>query len=277
MTTTDSETGGDSVDHADEEARKPSTTTIATVERAADLLLHMATAPGPDFGITELAEAMGVSKTAVHRMLATLRESGMIQLDPRTRRYGLGVAALRLGLAYLDRVDVRTMGRPAMEELSERTGETALLSVMLGGHERICVDQVTPDREVIMSVTMGEPHPLHAGASGQAFLAYLGPEARAAYLAAPRLQGLTTSTVIDPVELGKRLDEVRERGWAFSDGERRAGAASVAAPVLSHEGYPIAVVAVCGPRERLIASRDACVEPLLAASRELSRRFGWRG
>lgn len=253
------------------------TTTIATVERAADLLRHMADGVGPDFGITELAEDLGVSKTAVHRLLATLRRSGMVHLDPRTRRYALGVSALRLGLAYLDRVDVRQMGRPAMEHLSERTGETATLSVMLGGHERITVDQVTPDREVILAVTLGEPYPLHAGSSGLAFLAFLSPEARAAYLSAPRLQSLTASTVTDPVELARMLDEIRERGWAESDGARRVGAASVAAPVLSHEGYPIATVSVCGPRDRFLANVDECREALLVASRELSLRFGWRG
>ncbi|MFC6152349.1 IclR family transcriptional regulator [Nocardioides yefusunii] len=257
------------------DAAKAGTTTIATVERAADLLLHMASAVGPDFGITELAEELGVSKTAVHRLLATLRNSGMVTLEPRTRRYSLGVSALRLGLSYLDRVDVRRMGRPAIEDLADRTGETATLSVMLGGHERICVDQVLPDREVILSVRMGEPFPLHAGSAGMAFLAFLPAEARAAYLASPRLASLTANTVTDPARLAEIIDEVRERGWSESNGTRRVGAASIAAPVLSHEGFPIAAVGLCGPAERFLEHREECVAELLVASRELSRRFGW--
>lgn len=260
-----------------EDSVKAGTTTIATVERAADLLLHMAAQPGPDFGITELADELAVSKTAVHRLLATLRNSGMVTLNPRTRRYSLGVSALRLGLSYLGRVDVRTMGRPAMERLSERTGETATLSVMLGGHERICVDQVLPEREVILSVTMGEPFPLHAGSAGMAFLAFLPAAARAEYLASPRLASLTAHTVTAPEQLARVIDEVRERGWSESNGTRRVGAASIAAPVLSHEGFPIAAVGVCGPAERFMEHRDECVRELLLASRDLSRRFGWNG
>lgn len=256
---------------------RSSAATIATVERAADMLLHMAATRGPDFGITELAEDLEMSKAAVHRVLATLRVKGLVDLDPRTRRYALGVGTLRLGLAYLDRIDVRRMGRPAMERLSERTGETTTLSVLLGGQERIYVDQVTPDREVILSVTMGEPYPLHAGASGRVFLAHMNTEAVDTYFRESPLSRLTENTLTDQAELRALVQQVREQGWAVSDGERKGGAAAVAAPVLSHDGFPVAVVSVCGPRERLLDNLDHCREELLDTSRELSRRFGWQG
>ncbi|PVG80791.1 IclR family transcriptional regulator [Nocardioides gansuensis] len=249
--------------------------TIATVERAVDVLLHIAERPGPDFGITELADDLSMSKAAVHRVMASLKSRGLVEVDERSRRYSLGVGALRLGLAYLDRIDVRRMGRPALERLSERTGETATLSVLLGEHERIYVDQVTPDREVIMSVTMGEPYPLHAGASGRAFLAFLPEETRETYLAARGLRALTDRTVVDVAELREVLDRVRSDGWAMSSGERKAGAASVAAPVLSHDGFPVAVVSVCGPEERFAAHVDECREELLKTVRNLSLQFGW--
>lgn len=249
--------------------------TIATVERAVEILLHIADSPGPDFGITELADELSMSKAAVHRVLASLKGRGLIQLDERTRRYSLGVAALRLGLAYLDRIDVRRMGRPALEQLSERTGETATLSVLLGEHQRIYVDQVTPDREVIMSVTMGEPYPLHAGASGRSFLAFLPQETRETYLTGGELRALTERTVVDVDELRKVLEQVRTRGWAMSSGERKVGAAAVAAPVLSHDGFPVAVVSICGPQERFLDHIDDCREELLATARTLSKQLGW--
>lgn len=249
--------------------------TIATVERAVDLLLHIAASPGPDFGITELAEDLSMSKAAVHRVLASLKGRGLIEVDERTRRYSLGVGALRLGLAYLDRIDVRRMGRPALEELSRRTNETATLSVLLGGHERIYVDQVTPEREVIMSVTMGEPYPLHAGASGRAFLAFLAEDARERYMSDGSLQALTDETLTDREALSAVLDEVRSKGWALSTGERKAGASSVAAPVLSHDGFPVAVVSVCGPKERLLEHVDECREALVDTAKAMSRQFGW--
>ena len=248
--------------------------TIATVERAADVLLHFAAVPGPDLGVTEIAESLGLSKAAVHRILASLRSRRLIELDERTRRYSLGVAAMRLGLAYLDRIDVRRLAHPELVALSEQTHETATLSIRTG-RTRIYVDQVTPNREVIMSIALGEPYPLHAGGSSKAFLAFLTPEQIEEYVSAAPLEQLTPATVVDVAALRSELKLVRERGWASSLGERKLGAASVAAPVLDAAGKPTAVVSVSGPADRFMAEFDACRDALLAATGRLSARLGF--
>ncbi|KAA1420510.1 IclR family transcriptional regulator [Mumia zhuanghuii] len=251
--------------------------TIATVERAADILLLFADTPGPDLGVTEIADALDLSKAAVHRVLASLRSRGLVDLDERSRRYSLGVAAMRLGLTYLDRIDVRRVGRPFLEDLSARTDETATLSVLLGDHSRIYVDQVTPDREVIMTVTIGEPYPLYAGASSRAFLAFLPDAEIEEYLEDTPLDAVTSSTVVDADALRQDLEVVRRQGWAHSHGERLDGAASVAAPVRGSDGRPVAVLSVCGPAERFEREVEACRSALLETAGVLSRRFGWAG
>ena len=100
------------------------------------------------------------------------------------------------------------------------------------------VDQVVPDREVRMEVAVGHPYPLHAGASSKAFLAYLEPEEIDAYIARSGLAAMTDKTVTDERSLRKELAEIRRQGYSISFGERQAGAASAAAPVLDHEGKP---------------------------------------
>lgn len=248
--------------------------TIATVERAADVLLHFAATSRPNLGITEIAEELGLSKAAVHRILASLRSRGLIDLDEQTRRYSLGVAAMRLGLAYLDRIDVRRIAQPFLAELSERTNETATLSIRINFH-RIYVDQVTPNREVIMSVSLGTPYPLHAGASSRAFMAYLTEEELNRYLETTPLESLTPGTITDAEALRADLAEVRARGYAHSIAERMNGAASLAAPVFGHDERPIAVISVCGPVERFLAEYDVCLEALLDVSRRFSQKCGW--
>lgn len=251
--------------------------TIATVERAADILLHFTATSRPDLGVTEIAEELGLSKAAVHRVLASLRGRGLIHLDEGSRRYSLGVAAMKLGLSYLDRLDVRQAARPLLERLARRTRETATLSVLSGPHSRIYVDQVTPDRAIIMAVSLGVPQPLHAGAASRAFLAFLPPERLEEYLAQVPLSSLTPETITDPPALRADLRKVREQGWAHSVAERKNGAASVAAPVFGHDGVPTAVVSVCGPLERFSDVFDSCREALLETTRELSTRLGWAG
>ena len=249
--------------------------TVAAVERAADVLMHFSATPRADLGVTEIAEDLGLSKAAVHRVLASLRSRGLVELDARTHRYSLGVSVMRLGMSYLDRIDVRRIARPFLQELTERTQETATLSITVGADSRVYVDQVTPEREVIMSVTLGKPYPLHAGASSRALLAFLPEEQIQAYIDSAPLNSMTASTIIDPVALRRDLDEVRATGWARSTAERMTGAASVAAPVLDHDGNAVAVISVCGPAERFAGEVQGCRDALLHATTGLSRQFGY--
>jgi IclR family transcriptional regulator, acetate operon repressor len=247
--------------------------TIATVERAADVLVYFSEADQPTFGVTEIADALGLSKAAVHRILASLRTRGLVEIDELTRRYFLGVGAMKLGLAYLDRIDLRRIAHPELVALSERTAETATLSVR-SGWTRFYVDQVTPRREVIMSVRLGTPYPLHAGGSSKAFLAFLNDDEIDAYLAQPELERLTPDTVTDRNKLRREITQIRRRKYAQSYAERQAGAASVAAPVLDHRGRPQGVVSVCGPVERFRGEAEASVDALLDVTQRLSARLG---
>jgi IclR family transcriptional regulator, acetate operon repressor len=250
--------------------------TITGVERALDVLSLFAGEGIRTLGVTEIAETLGISKAVVHRILSSFRVKGYIEYDEDTRRYRLGSKILTLGLSYLDRIDVQEEAREALRELSRRTGETATLSVRAGWN-RVYVDQVTPPRDIKMVVQLGSAFPLHAGASSKALLAFLPEELQEAYLERGDLEPLTDLTVVDERALRADLAEIRARGYAISLGERQAGAGSVAAPIVAHDGAVVAVVSVCGPVERFREEIDECAEALLEVTGELSRRLGYRG
>jgi IclR family transcriptional regulator, acetate operon repressor len=250
--------------------------TITTVERATDVLLLFTRKLQPTLGITEIANELGLSKAVVYRLVTTLAAQGFIQVDHESRRYGLGPAVLSLGLAYLERIDIRRFALPVMRELSTATNETCTLSIR-SGWTRVYVDQVTPPREVKMSVQLGQPFPLHAGSSSKAFLAFLGEQEQEEYLAKAALDRLTEATIVDAKALRAELSVIRKRGFARSFGERQAGAASVAAPARDHNGEPIATISVCGPIERFRDHTETAAELLLAATADLSRKLGYTG
>lgn len=258
----------------DRATRTGSPRSVVTVERAADVLLHFAQVEGQTLGVSEIATELAMPKAAVHRILSSLVSRGLVQLDPAVRRYALGPMAMTLGLSYLERLDIRRLAVPELHRLSAETNETATLSVRTGD-TRVYVDQVTPRREVIMSVSVGIPFPLHAGASSKAFLAFLPPQQITAYLKT-RLARLTPNTITSHTALRRDLQEIRDRGWARSRAERQPGAASAAAPVFDHLGLPIAVISVCGPAERFETEIDPCAAQLLNVTRSLSARMGHR-
>jgi IclR family transcriptional regulator, acetate operon repressor len=244
----------------------------ATVERAADVLLLFAQS-STQLGVTEIATKLELSKAAVHRILGSLRNKGIVELDPATRRYALGPIVMSLGVSYINQLNIRSMAAAELAALSRATNETATLSVR-SGRKRVYVDQVTPNRDVLMSVQMGVPYPLHAGASSKAILAFL-PEPEIAELLRLPLERLTPLTITDPATLRRELSAIRERGWASSGGERQTWAASEAAPVLGASGYPVAAISICGPAERVTSRASEHAELLLAATSRVSARMGY--
>ncbi|MCF2533854.1 IclR family transcriptional regulator [Yinghuangia soli] len=247
---------------------------IAAVERAIDVLLLFGSSSRASLGVTEISAELGLSKAAVHRILTSLRGRELIVLDPETRRYALGPAAVGLGNAYLAKNDVRSLAAPELAWLCGQAEETATLSIR-NGDTRIYLDQVVPAREVRMEVAVGVAYPLHAGGSSKAFLAFLAESEIDAYLDRNALDPMTDRTLTDAGKLRRELAAIRKRGYATSVGERQSGAASVAAPVFDHDGRVAAVLSVSGPAERFKPRAEHCAKLLLEATARLSARLGY--
>ena len=250
------------------------TQTITAVERAATVLLLFAESDRTDLGVTEISNELGLSKAVVHRILNSLKGYALVEANEGTHRYSLGPAAVALGLTYLNRIDVRTLARPIIRDLSDETDETATLSIR-SGSERIYIDQVTPGREVKMEVVLGHPYPLHAGGSSKVILAYLPDSDIDEYLN-HELPALTDATITDTAELRTELRQIREQGFAVSYGERRSDAGSVAAAIFDHERQPIAAMSLCGPAERFRAEVPEATELIVGAAKRVSQLLGYR-
>jgi len=243
--------------------------------RVADVLLAFLQGPR-SLGVSALARELGLSKAVVHRILQTLVHRGLLTADPDTRDYHLGPAAAALGARSLRESDVRSVAMPVLRELQQATGETTTVSALVPGG-RVYLDQVESAKEIKMTVEVGRRFPLHAGSSSMCILAFL-PLAEQEEVLTRALGDLTPRTVTDPDLLRARLAEVRRLGVAQSDGERQAGAGSVAAPVFGVDGSVQGAVSVCGPADRVgAAARERFVPLLVDAADRISRRMGWRG
>ncbi|WP_051138214.1 IclR family transcriptional regulator [Streptomyces canus] len=243
--------------------------------RVADVLLHFLGGSETQ-GVSEIARDLGLSKAVVHRILRTLVDRDLLGFDVGTRRYRMGPAVAALGSRALRDSDLRRAALPILRDLASRAGETATVSALVAD-ERVYLDQVISDDEIKMTVEIGRRWPLHAGSSGRAVLAFLEPAHRDRILAGD-LPALTDSTIVDKEVLRERLAEVRREGLAFSGGERQAGAASVAAPVLDVDGHAIGALSVCGPVNRFnYEVRARLASALRAGADELSCLLGWRG
>ena len=242
------------------------TQTIAGVERALDVLGLFADREASDLGVTEIAEALDLSKAVVHRILSSFRVKGFVELDEDTRRYRIGPRTLTVGMSYLHRLDKLDVARSSLIELSERTGETATQSVR-AGMRAVYVAQVPSPRQIRVVVQLGDAHRLHVGSESKVLLAYAPPHTREAYVLQNDIDG-------DPDALTEELEAIRAQGHHVSFGEREPDAGAAAAPVLDHTGTAIAALTVSGPVERFREQVEDHVKVLKDVTERASALLG---
>lgn len=249
------------------EATPRSGTEAAT--RVADVLLLFASGPS-ELGVSEISRRLEMSKTVVHRILQSLASRGLVTYKASSRNYVLGSAAAALGARALRDLDLRQAALPVLRRLQRETGETTTLSELVGT-ARIYLDQIPSLKEIKMTVEVGRPFPLHAGASSKAILAFAPPELRE-FVLEDALPALTPLTLTDRVALELDLSRIEEGCTAVSLGERQHGAGSVAAPVIGFDGYAVGSISVCGPVDRFDEETVERMRPLvLRSAREISR------
>ena len=93
------------------------------------------------WGVTELSQALGLSKNMVYRALSTLLEQGYVVRDATGARYELGFRVLELGAGDVEEPDVRALCGPAMRQLHQLTGESVFLSIIVG-RNHVTIDAV---------------------------------------------------------------------------------------------------------------------------------------
>jgi DNA-binding IclR family transcriptional regulator len=244
------------------------------VSRAFQILGWMAGAEGDAWALGEIAAGVGMHPATVHRVLAQLVEEGLVRQDPGGA-YGLGLAFLRLAWQASGRASLRDAAGPALQRLSEDTGETAWLALYEPSRRQMIFAAAVESPQPIRHVRpVNEWLPVHGGASGRALLAFL-PEAEREAIVDAGLEAVTENTVTDPDALRRALADVRRRGYAVSRGERVLGGVGVAAPVLARDGRLLGAVGVGVPEQRYRKSDEPrLAERVIAAAGEVARAAG---
>jgi len=149
---------------------RPATRQVAAVQRAIAILDELAKAR-TELGTNEIARRTGINMSTISRILATLVGGGLVDHVTSTGRYRMGVGVVRLASAA--GLDIRSLARPHLEELSKLTGETATLSVP-GEHEALPLDFAQSPLSVRSVAEVGRTSVAHATAVGKVFLAHGG-------------------------------------------------------------------------------------------------------
>ena len=253
------------------------TGTVARVTR----LLGVLAEAGGDASLNDIVERLGLPASTTHRLLHLLIDQGFAERGRDARTYRAGLEFLRVGGLVSSRIELAEVANRFMQAVVDETGETCMLSLYVPRSQKVMIARLihgaNPLRFEAQTYT---PSSLKWGATGRGILAFL-PEATINEVLAREDPSPAGSRESDaPANIRRALAAIRDRGYAFTMGQKVPGAVGIAAPVYSAEGV-VGALCVTLPEARFapeMESRFATVLRREAAqySRVLGRTSGRR-
>lgn len=248
-----------------------------SLQKALRILLHMGQ-NGPELGVTRLASALSLNKSTVHRLLTAMEKFELIEKNPESERYRLGLKLHELGTQAIESRTLQVEARQFLLEMSRRSHETVSLAVP-GAGGVLCLDRVdSPHTIITVRTRVGTHFPAHCTAAGKAVLAYLPGDAVDAILSKSELTRFTPFTRTRISDVKKDLRLIRRQGYALDKQELERGLSGIAAPVFAPDGQIMAAIGLAGPtlrfRGRELAKKIALTKEIAG---QMAAALGERG
>ncbi|WP_033442338.1 IclR family transcriptional regulator [Saccharothrix sp. NRRL B-16314] len=238
---------------------------------AAEKTLSVLEALADHSRIADIADASGLPKATVHRILQTLVQRDFARADGRGGYLG-GPRILSLAGRFLQRLDVAEHVHPTLRDLQQRTGWTVHLA-LLSGDEAVYAAKLEGARPYHLASRVGMSLRLHCTSIGKAILAAMPDDEVRALVRRTGLPARTERTVTDAGALLAELAEVRKRGYAEDHEENETGVRAVGAAVFDHTGEVIGGVSTAALVDLAEAPADL-PELVVRAAADVSRALG---
>jgi IclR family transcriptional regulator, acetate operon repressor len=199
---------------------------MRTIARAASVLRALADGTGK-LSLGQLAKATGLPRSSIQRIVGALEAEGFVNTQAGQSGVRLGRELVRLGSAVS--ANLRTLVRPYLQELHQRTKDTVDLTMLMDGTP-IVVDQISSTAALRVVSFIGRPLPLHATASGKCHLANL-PWPEALDLLQASLHAFTDHTVTSTSHLEKTVSQIGAGEFGYDREEYEAGICAIALPI----------------------------------------------
>lgn len=223
------------------------------VGRAIDVLSWLATHPQPSWSIRQVARALDMSPTTIHRIFGIFENRKILEKDGEGG-YLTGIKLFSICHSFTEHMSPIRIVRPHLEALSAECDETAILGTYDAKRgEMMFIDVAQAPHPVQYLSKLNEWIPIHSGATGLAILAFL-PEAERKAIYARGLSSVTDRTLVNEKEIEAVVAAVRARGYACTHGQRTIGAVGIAAPIFDSNDHVCGDVCVTIPEQRFTDS-----------------------
>ncbi len=246
---------------------------VQSVEVGGRLLLALANSGAP-LVLKDLAARADLSPSRAHPYLVSYGRLGLIEQDA-AGRYDLGPAALKIGLACLQRLDPLKAAEPVVRALAMETGHMVALAVW-GNFGPTVVRLIEAQQPLHVAMRIGTVLSLFDTATGRAFASAMPLERLKEAVAGPLGGFIPADTFKANLrELSTYKAEIKAHGFTRAIGSPIPGVNAFSAPAYDLEGAPALVLTVIDHQDRLPSAWSSPVaRALREAANEVTTRLG---
>lgn len=222
--------------------------------------------------LADIASELSLPRSATHRLLNDLRETGYVRQEHERGIYSLSVKLASLALVHQISTGMTDLVLPLLDRLAEQSGELVMISIVEGDRlmrvakARGARRGLQYNPEEVPEVYLG------ATSNGFAYLSTLDPDDALRLAARQGIQpGNGPNAPKSIAEIMVYVERARERGYSEINGVFEAGTSAVAAPIYRPNSTEcIATVSVAGPSIRLTDNRIQEIVPFtLEAAKDI--------
>jgi DNA-binding IclR family transcriptional regulator len=246
---------------------------VQSVEVGGRLLLALANSGAP-LVLKDLAARADLTPSRAHPYLVSYGRLGLIEQDT-TGRYDLGPAALKIGLACLQRLDPLKAADPVIRALAAETGHMVALAVW-GNFGPTVVRLIDAQQPLHVAMRIGTVLSLFDTATGRAFASAMPIDRLKEAIAGPLGGFIPADTFKARVkELAVFQAEVKAHGLTRAIGSPIPGVNALSAPAYDMAGAPALVLTVIDHQDRLSSAWHTPVaKALREAAMDITTRLG---
>ena len=222
----------------------------------------------------QVAERCNISRSTAYRLLVTLEDMNYV-IRVNESAFKIGPSVYLLGQKELDRDELPVIAKPYLIKLSEKIGETALLTTLIGS-EVVSIARIESKKSLKIGSKVGSIYPLYCTAMGKAILAYLDKDRQNELISKIDFIRRTKNTITDKNEFIQHLDRVHSQGYAIDNRESDEDVKCMCAPVFNMKGVVIAAIGFSGVAFRVDnLDQHEIIHYVMQIANDLSKRIGY--
>lgn len=219
-------------------------------------------------GITQLAEALSLSKSTTHDLVAALGALGFVDQNKTTRRYSISPEIFRFLHLFSTEYGANSGLRPLLREQSARL-KAGIVITTLCRRRTYALCASGPNADTFM---LGDNGPAYTSACGKILVAQIDEREWPDYAPRPGEDVSSPHANRDPARFLSEVKAARVNGVAWNVRERDVELCSVAAPiVVGEKPWTRAVGLVVPHREWIVRDREELARQVKGLAEQISR------